>query len=75
MTVVVLTTTAQLAALPGNIAVLADLAGLPLDSVVNVTQVATLDRGALEERVGGLPDWLLTQVDAGLQRALGPGRT
>lgn len=70
-TVVVLTTTAQLAALPGNVAVPSDVSGLPEDSVVNVTQVATIDRTALEERIGALPDWLLLQVDAGLQRALG----
>jgi mRNA interferase MazF len=71
VTVVVLTTTRQLAALPGNVAVPADLGGLPEDSVVNVTQVATIDRNTLEERIGRLPDWLLAQVDAGLQRALG----
>jgi mRNA interferase MazF len=71
VTVVVLTTTPQLAALPGNVAVPADVSGLPHDSVVNVTQVATIDRAVLEERIGALPDWLLTQVDAGLGRALG----
>lgn len=74
VTVVVLTTTAQLAALPGNVAIPTDVSGLPTDSVVNVTQVATIDRSALEERVGSLPGWLLSQVDAGLERALGLGR-
>jgi mRNA-degrading endonuclease toxin of MazEF toxin-antitoxin module len=43
--------------------------------VVNVTQVATVDRSALEERIGALPDWLMTQVDAGLRRALGLAHT
>jgi mRNA interferase MazF len=70
-TVVVLTSTTQLAALPGNVTVPSDVSGLPHDSVVNLTQVATVDRGALEERVSALPDWLVAQVDAGLQRALG----
>jgi mRNA interferase MazF len=70
VTVVVLTSTARLAALPGNVAVAADISGLDKDSVVNVTQVATLDRAALEERVGRLPLWVLTQVDDGLRRAL-----
>ena len=74
VTVVVLTTTRQLAALPGNVAVPADLGGLPHDSVVNVTQVATIDRNTLEERIALLPDWLLAQVDAGLQRVLGLAR-
>jgi mRNA interferase MazF len=70
VTVAVLTSNAQLAALPGNVAVAADVAGLEVDSVINVTQLATIDRGALEERIGALPDWLMTQVDAGLGRAL-----
>lgn len=70
VTVVVLTSTTRLAALPGNLAVPADLSGLDRDSVVNVTQVATVDRNALEERAGQLPAWAMTQVDDGLRRAL-----
>jgi len=69
-TVAVLTSNVQLAALPGNVAVPADVGDLEADSVVNVTQLATIDRGALEERIGLLPDWLMAQVDAGLGRAL-----
>jgi mRNA interferase MazF len=60
----------ELSALPGNVAVSADLAGLEADSVVNVTQVATIDRAALEEHIGALPDWVMAQVDTGLGRAL-----
>jgi mRNA interferase MazF len=70
VTVVVLTGNVQLGALPGNVAVPADVADLDSDSVVNVTQIATLDRGSLEERIGALPDWLMAHVDAGLGRAL-----
>lgn len=70
VTVVVLTTNAQLSALPGNVIVPADLTGLQTDSVVNVTQVATVDRLAAEERICALPDWVMAQVDAGLARAL-----
>jgi mRNA interferase MazF len=70
VTVVVLTTNTQLSALPGNVVAAADLTGLETDSVVNVTQVATVDRGALEEPIGALPDWLMAQVDTGLGRAL-----
>jgi mRNA interferase MazF len=71
VTVAVLTSNAQLAALPGNVLVAADIvAGLDGDSVVNVTQIATIDRGAIEGRIGSLPDWLMADVDAGLARAL-----
>jgi mRNA interferase MazF len=68
--IVVLTSTARLAALPGNVAVAAELSGLEKGSVVNVTQVTTIDRATLEDRVGMLPTWLMTQVEDGLRRSL-----
>lgn len=71
VTVVILTSTSRLATLPGNVTISADLGLLAEDTVVNVTQLATIDRLVLEECVGQLPDWLLAQVDDGLQRALG----
>ena len=71
VTVAVLTRNVQLAALPGNVLVSANVvAGLDADSVVNVTQIATIDRGAVEEQIGSLPDWLMAEVDSGLARAL-----
>lgn len=71
VTVAVLTGNVQLAALPGNVLAPADaVANLAADSVVNVTQIATIDRSALEERIGSLPDWLMADVDTGLARAL-----
>jgi mRNA interferase MazF len=71
VTVAAVTTNTHLAVLPGNVAVPADFTDLPADSVVNVTQIVTVDRGMLEERIGAFPDWLMAQVDAGLSRALG----
>ena len=74
VTVVVLTSSSRLAGLPGNVALAPDVSGLDAESVVNVTQVATIDRSALEQRLGALPDWLMAQVEAGLERALALGR-
>jgi mRNA interferase MazF len=74
VTVAVLTTNVQLAALPGNVAVPADLDAVEVASIVNVTQIATLDRRALEDRLGVMPDWLMAQVDSGIARALGLAR-
>lgn len=71
VTVAVLTTNVQLALLPGNVTVSAGTAGVETDSIVNVTRIATVDRGALENCIGELPDWLIAQVDAGLGRAVG----
>jgi mRNA interferase MazF len=73
VTVVVLTSNTRLAALPGNVAVPAGTTGLEDDSAVNVTQIATIDRVALEEPIGVLPDWLSAKVDEGLIRALALG--
>jgi mRNA interferase MazF len=73
--VAVLTSKVQLAALPGNVLVRADVvADLDSDSVINVTQIAMIDRGAVEGRIGSLPDWLMAEVDAGLARALALAR-
>ncbi len=44
--------------------------GLGRDSVVNVSQIITLDRGFLAERVGRLPDVKLREVNEGLRLAL-----
>jgi mRNA interferase MazF len=75
VTVTVLTRNVRLAALPGNVLLPADaVTGLDGDSVVNVTQLATIDRGALEEHIASLPDWLMTDVDVGLARALALSR-
>ena len=73
VTVAVLTTNARLAALPGNVPVPAGTGEVEVDSVVNVTQIATLDRRSIEDRIGALPDWLMAAVDAGLARALALG--
>jgi mRNA interferase MazF len=72
-TVVVLALTAntRLAALPGNVFIPARTAGLADDSVVNVTQVATVDRTDLDVRLGELPAWLMAEVDRGIRRVLG----
>jgi mRNA-degrading endonuclease toxin of MazEF toxin-antitoxin module len=47
-----------------------DLGVLEQESVINVTQIATIDRCGLDQRIGALPDWLLAQLDAGVRRAL-----
>ncbi len=55
---------------PGNVLLSAKAAGLPRDSVANVTQFVTLDRDYLEERVGKVPSKTMARVDAGLRLVL-----
>ena len=56
---------------PGNVPVEALESGLPRDSVVNVSQLATLDKDFLGERVGSLGTRTMLAVDDGLRTALG----
>jgi len=44
--------------------------GLPMDSVVNVSQLLTLDRSFLTEPAGILTHRLQSSVDAGLRSVL-----
>lgn len=70
VTVAALTSNMRRAGQPGNVAVPAELSGLDRDSVVNVTQLITVDRSELADVCGRLPAELMEQVDAGLRRAL-----
>jgi len=68
--VAAITTNVRLAAAPGNVPLTKRQSGLPKDSVVNVSQVLTLDRSRLTERVGRLAASKVREVDAGLVRVL-----
>lgn len=69
--VAVLTTKTDRAAAPGNVMVPAEVSGLQRDSVVDVSQITTLDKRTLTARVGRLPFAALDRVDDGLRLALG----
>ncbi len=56
---------------PGNVLLLARATGLHRDSVANVSQLVTLDRAALTERVGALSASSLELVLAGIDVVLG----
>ena len=52
---------------PGNVALKKGDARLPKPSVVNVSQVVTVDKAELEERLGRIPSPALASVLAGLR--------
>lgn len=56
---------------PGNTRLPARATGLPKESVANASQIVTIDRALLAERVGRLPPRLLTQVLQGIDIVLG----
>jgi mRNA interferase MazF len=65
--VCLITSNLERAAAPGNIALRKGDAGLSRPSVVNVSQVVTVDKAELEDRVGRLPAGALRAVLAGLR--------
>lgn len=68
--VAVVTSNLRLGDAPGNVVLRRGEAGLPKASVVNVTQVVTVDKDGLVERIGTLEAARLELVDAGLRRSL-----
>jgi mRNA interferase MazF len=68
---VALTSNVGWADAPGNVALTARSTGLPRTSVANVSQIVTLDRTALSERVGRLSPSKLELVLAGIDLVLG----
>jgi mRNA interferase MazF len=71
VTVAAITSNLRLAAAPGNVALAAGSSGLDRDSVINVSQVVTLDKSTLNERLGVLDGLKMEQVEVGLRLALG----
>jgi mRNA interferase MazF len=66
----VVTSNMRLAKAPGNVALDRAQSGLPKPSVVNVSQIVTLDRTYLSECVGRLPPEMMTAVGSGVRLVL-----
>jgi mRNA interferase MazF len=64
--VVALTTNTGCAQFPGNVSIPADTAGLAEASVVNVTQLLTVDSKLLVDFIGNVPRRLMRRIDEGL---------
>jgi len=69
--VVPLTSNLRLAAAPGNVLLAARRAGLSRDSVANVSQIVTVDRRVLSDRVGAIGESELALVLLGIDVVLG----
>lgn len=68
--VVIITSNIQLAEAPGNVLLPLRVSGLSRDSVVNVSQIFTIDKTFLVERIGSLPHYLQDEIDEGLRTVL-----
>jgi mRNA interferase MazF len=68
--IVAITSNLRLATAPGNVFLPATESGLPKDSVVNVSQIITLDKLMLDEYVDRISATTLTQVEEGIRLVL-----
>ena len=66
----IVTSNLRLAEAPGNVFLPASVPGLPKDSVVNVSQLITVDREFLKEQCGRVPARLMKSINEGLRLVL-----
>ncbi len=69
--VAVVTSNLRLAGAPGNVIVAPKLSQLKNDSVVNVSQVITIDKSSLTEQSGAVDGRTMRKVEEGLRLSLG----
>ena len=67
----VITSNLMLANAPGNVRISARASGLNKASVVNVSQIITLDKSTFSDRAGALRQSKLREVEEGLRLVLG----
>jgi mRNA interferase MazF len=67
---VLITSNTRLALAPGNVFLPKKQSKLRKDSVANVSQILTLDKTFLQERIGLLNQHLLSQVETGIKVVL-----
>ena len=70
VTCAAITSNTELASLPGNLLLEKSVSGLEKTSVVNFSQIATLDKTDLTEQVAMLPNYMLEKVNNCLKLAL-----
>ena len=60
----------NLAQAPGNVVLPRKVSGLPKDSIINVSQIITIDKSFLVEQVAQLQQKYIKQVEKGLKSIL-----
>ncbi len=67
-----LTSNVERAKAPGNVLLRKGEGDLPKDSVVKVTQIITVDKSDLVEKIGSLSSTRISQIIEGVKLLLGP---
>jgi mRNA interferase MazF len=68
--ILIISTNLKLEKAEGNVLITAKQSGLPKDSVVNVSQLFTIDESLLDENVETLSERKMEQIDKGLRLVL-----
>ena len=68
--VAVITSNTRLSHMPGNVLVTKGTGGLTRDSVVNISQLITIDKKTIDRPIGSLPQHVMDAVDTGLRKVL-----
>jgi len=63
----ILTSNLELLEAPGNILIEKTVSNLPKDSVLNISQIYTVDRKSIEERIGRLPERYIPRIDSSIR--------
>ncbi|CAK8713531.1 mRNA interferase [Candidatus Electrothrix laxa] len=66
----VITSNVGLAAAPGNVFLSPKMSGLPKKSIVNVSQLITLDKALCTEKVHTLSGKVMNEIDEGIRLVL-----
>jgi mRNA interferase MazF len=66
-----ITSTLKFGELPGNVVLNKGEANLPRKCVVNVTQIKSVDRRSIKEKIGTLSKKRVDEVESGLKLSLG----
>jgi len=69
---IALTSNLSRANIPGNVLLKKGEANLPKASVVNVTQISTIDKSDLKEKIGHLPKLHINEILSGLHLVTEP---
>jgi mRNA interferase MazF len=68
--VAIITSNLKLAAAPGNVFLKKEDSGLTKDSVINVSQIITVDKQILTDLIGSLESRYLKKVEQGIKMVL-----
>lgn len=67
-----LTSNLERAKAPGNVLLSKDEANLPKRSVVNISQIVTIDKSSLAEKIGTLPHQRILEILDGIHLVIDP---